>query len=79
LLKSLCDQYYKTPEIAVEKLSKMRLHAIYVINVDLLEVMRLSPRKYLEKYGDLCPSLQQIRKYVEAGLRRRVACEHPTT
>lgn len=79
LLKSLCDQYYKTPEIAVEKLSKMRLHAIYVINVDLLEVVRLSPRRYLEKYGDLCPSLQQIRKYVEAGLRRRVACEHPTT
>ncbi len=79
LLKSLCDQYYRTPEIAVEKLSKMRLHAIYVINVDLLEVVRLSPRKYLEKYGDLCPSLQQIGKYVEAGVRRRVACEHPTT
>lgn len=66
LLKSLCDQYYRTPEIAAEKLSKMRLHAIYVINVDLLEVMKLSPRKYLEKYGDLCPSLQQIGKYVEA-------------
>jgi hypothetical protein len=79
LLKSLCDQYYKAPEIAAEKLSKMRLHAIYVVNVDLLEIVRLSPRKYLEKYSDLCPSLQQIGKYIEAGLRRRVACEHPTT
>ncbi len=79
LLKRLCDQYYKTPEIAAEKLSKMRLHAIYLINVDLLEVTKLTPRKYLERYGKACPTLSQIEKYIRAGCRRHVAYEHPAT
>ncbi len=79
LLKRLCDRYYKTPEIAVEKLSKMRLHAIYLINVDLLEVKRLSPRKYLERYKTSCPTLRQIKRYIRAGCRRHVAYEHPAT
>lgn len=79
LLKRLCDRYYKTPEIAAEKLSKMRLHAIYLINVDLLEVTKLSPRKYLERYGKACPTLSQIEKYIRAGFQRHVAYEHPAT
>lgn len=79
LLKKLCDRYYRTPEIAGEKLSKMRLHAIYLINVDLLEVTKLTPRKYLERYGRGCPTLSQIEKYIRAGCRRHVAYEHPAT
>ena len=79
LLKELCDQYYTTPKIALEKLSKMRLHSIYIINVDLLEVTRLTPRKYLEKFGNLCPSQSQIKRYMRAGLRRSVTYEHPAT
>ena len=79
LLKELCDRYYATPRIALEKLSKMRLHAVYVINVDTLEVRKLTPRKYLEKFRNLYPSRDQIKKYVRAGLRRREAYEHAAT
>jgi len=79
LLKELCDQYYTTPKIALEKLAKMKLHSIYIINVDLLEVAQLTPGRYLEKFGSLCPSQAQIKRYIRAGLRRNVTYEHPTT
>jgi len=45
LLKELCDKYYATPTTALEKLSKMQLHSIYIIDVDALEVRKLTPRK----------------------------------
>jgi len=79
LLKTLCDRYYKTPEIALEKLTKMRLHSIYIINVDLLDVVKLTPRRYLERFGNLCPDKKLLKRYLGAGLRRSVAYEHPAT
>lgn len=75
LLKELCDRYYATPPIAREKLAEMRLHSIYILNVDLLEVDQLTPRKYLAKFRKLCPDKNQIAKYLGAGIRSRVTCE----
>ena len=75
ILKELCDRYYATPTIALEKLVKMRLHLIYIINVDLLEVKQLTPGRYLKKFRNLCPDQKQIKKYLRAGLRSRVAYE----
>ena len=75
ILKELCDRYYATPTIALEKLVKMRLHLIYIINVDLLEVKQLTPGKYLKRFRNLCPDQKQIKKYLRAGLRSRVAYE----
>jgi len=79
LLKELLDRYYATPTIAYEKLSKMRLHMIYVINVDTMEVRELTPRRYLEKFRSLCPDEVRIRQYIRAGLRRREVCERAAT
>jgi len=73
LLKKLCDKYYATPTVALEKLANMKLHSIYVINVDTLEVKRLTPKSYLTKFRNLCPDQEQIKKYLRAGLRSRVA------
>jgi len=76
ILKELCDRYYATPTIAVEKLAEMKLHLIYIINVDLLEVKQLTPGRYLKRFQSLCPDQKQIKKYLRAGLRSHVAYEH---
>ncbi|MCX8187040.1 MAG: hypothetical protein N3F65_00300 [Nitrososphaeria archaeon] len=75
LLKELCDRYYATPTVAREKFADMKLHLIYVINVDILEIKQLTPKKYLEIFRDLCPDKNQIIKYLGAGIRSRVAYE----
>jgi hypothetical protein len=33
-LKSLCDQYYKSPQLEIREILNARLHMIYVINID---------------------------------------------
>jgi len=72
-LKKLCDRYYSTPAIDLEKLSKIKLYRIYLINVDTQAVKPLRPKTYLERMKGLLPSLNDIKNYLGAGIRSSVA------
>ena len=64
LLKDLCDRYYSTPRIDLEKLRDLKLHMIYIINVDTLKVRPLRPKTYLRLNRDLIPKLEDIKNYL---------------
>ena len=64
LLKNLCDRYYSTPKINLEKLEEMKLHMIYIINVDALKVKPLRPKTYLRLNRNLLPKLEDIKNYL---------------
>ena len=64
LLKDLCDRYYSTPGINLERLEAIKLHTIYIINVDTLKVKPLKPRTYLRLNKDLIPKLKDIKNYL---------------
>jgi hypothetical protein len=48
IVKSLCDQYYKNPPVTLEEVKNARLHAIYVIDVDGLDVKEMDPEAYIK-------------------------------
>ena len=64
LLKALCDRYYSTPRIDPERLEDMKLHMIYIINVDTLKVRPLRPKTYLRLNRGLIPKLKDIKNYL---------------
>jgi len=47
-IKSLCDQYYKNPEIAFDEILNARLHSVYLINTDKDFAKELDPSTYVE-------------------------------
>jgi len=66
MLKNLCDKYYSQPTITLEDIRRSKIHSIYLLNIDTLEVNRLSPRNYLKStISKLAPRTLDIKKYVE--------------
>lgn len=47
-LKSLCDQYYKSPQLEIQEILNARLHMIYVINVDEGKVIETDIDSYFK-------------------------------
>jgi hypothetical protein len=47
-LKSLCDQYYKSPQLEIQEIVNARLHRIYVINVDEGKVIETDIDSYFK-------------------------------
>ena len=64
LLKNLCDRYYSTPKVDLEKLEEIKLHMIYIINVDTLKIKPLRPKTYLKLNRGLIPKLEDIKNYL---------------
>lgn len=48
-LKTLCDLYYKNPPVSLDEIRNARIHTIYIIDVDGIEVREVDPVTYLEK------------------------------
>lgn len=46
-LKELCDMYYSQPPITVEDIRASKIESIYLLNVDTLDVLKLTPEKYV--------------------------------
>ncbi len=66
ILKNLCNKYYPQPTITLEDIQRSQINSIYLLNIDTLEVSKLSPRKYLEStISKLAPKILDIKKYVE--------------
>lgn len=66
ILKDLCDRYYSNPPITLEDIEKSEINSIYLLNIDTLEVKKLTLRKYVESIiSKLTPRKIDIKKYVE--------------
>ena len=48
-LKTLCDQYYKSPPVSLEEIRNARLHSILVIDVDNASTMEWEVNEYMGK------------------------------
>jgi hypothetical protein len=48
-LKTLCDQYYKSPPVSEEEIRNARLHSILVINVDNASTREWEVNEYMGK------------------------------
>jgi hypothetical protein len=49
LIKELCDQYYSNPPVTHEEIRNARLHSIYIIDVDNVNVLELDVSEYMGK------------------------------
>ena len=47
-IKSRCDLYYKNPPVSLDEIRNARLHTIYVIDVDEVNVQEVDPSIYVE-------------------------------
>ena len=48
-LKTLCDQYYKSPPVSEEEIRNARLHSILVIDVDNASTREWEVNEYMGK------------------------------
>jgi hypothetical protein len=48
-LKILCDMYYRNPPVTKEEIRNARLHSIYVIDVDDVEIREWEVNEYMGK------------------------------
>jgi hypothetical protein len=48
-IKELCDQYYSNPPVTHEEIRNARLHSIYIIDVDNVNVLELDVSEYMGK------------------------------
>jgi hypothetical protein len=48
-IKKLCDLYYKNPPVTLEEIKNARLHSIYVIDVDNVQVKEWEVNEYMGK------------------------------
>jgi hypothetical protein len=48
-IKRLCDRYYRNPPVSLEEIKNARLHAIYVVDVDNVQVREWEVNEYLGK------------------------------
>jgi len=66
LLKNLCDRYYPNAMITLEDIEKSQINSIYLLDIDTLEVKKLTPRKYVNSIiSKLIPKQIDIKKYIE--------------
>lgn len=66
ILKNLCDKYYPQTSIALEEIRESRINSIYLLNIDTLEVSKLTLMKYLRlAVNKLAPRTPAIKKYIE--------------
>jgi hypothetical protein len=52
-LKSLCDQYYKSPQLETQEILNARLHRMYVLNVDEGKVIETDIDSYFKIIASL--------------------------
>lgn len=48
-IKSLCDLYYHNPPVSPAEIKNARLHTVYVVDVDKVEVKETDPVNYIER------------------------------
>jgi hypothetical protein len=48
-MKSLCDLYYTNPPVSLEEIRNSRLHSIFIVDVDKVEVKELEVNEYMGK------------------------------
>lgn len=48
-IKDLCDQYYSNPPVTHEEIRNARLHSIYIIDVDNVNVLEWDVSEYMGK------------------------------
>lgn len=72
-MKNLCDLYYHNPPINLEEIKHARIHSIYIINVDLVNVQEIDPDAYSKKFfvNNLKNIETYIHSYVEKKIRKR--------
>lgn len=49
--KKLCDKYYRSPPISLERIREARLHSVQVIDVDSGSASEVDPETYIEALG----------------------------
>ena len=47
-MKSLCDQYYLSPQVSLDEVKNAKLHVIYVIDVDNASIQEVVPETYVK-------------------------------
>ncbi|MEN2974405.1 MAG: hypothetical protein ABDH32_02360 [Candidatus Caldarchaeales archaeon] len=66
ILRDLCSRYYSQPPITIEDLRNSRIDSIYLLNIDTLEVRRLTPKKYVETLIErFTPKTLELKKYLK--------------
>lgn len=48
-VKRLCDAYYHKPPVTMEEIRNARLHEVYIIDVDRVNVQEIDPETYLKR------------------------------
>jgi hypothetical protein len=48
-IKKLCDAYYQKPAVTVEEIRNARIHEIYIIDVDKVNVQEIDPEAYVRR------------------------------
>lgn len=48
-VKMLCDLYYRNPPVSLEEIKNARLHTIYILDVDKVEIKEIDPSEYAKK------------------------------
>lgn len=61
-MKKLCDTYYSEPPVEFEDIRNARLHAIYIIDVDGLEVRQLDPEAYIDSVSNAPPVGRELKR-----------------
>jgi hypothetical protein len=46
-MKSLCDLYYSNPPVSIEEIRNSRLHSIFIVDVDNVEVTEIELNEYV--------------------------------
>jgi len=49
-IKTLCDLYYRNPQVSLEEIRNARLHSIYTLNIDECVVDETDPETYIERH-----------------------------
>ncbi|HTY74511.1 MAG TPA: hypothetical protein VMD05_02985, partial [Candidatus Nanoarchaeia archaeon] len=48
-IKALCDWYYQKPPVSEEEIRNARIHEIFVIDVDRVQVKEMDPESYMKR------------------------------
>jgi hypothetical protein len=48
-IKNLCDAFYQKPPVTLEEIRNARIHEVYIIDVDLVNVLEVDPEAYLKR------------------------------
>ena len=47
-MKSLCDQYYRSPPVSLDEIKNAKLHIVYIIDVDNAAIKEVDPETYVK-------------------------------